>query len=203
MGTVERERPRVRAGSGSLKTIAAFDPWRSPRPSSRPASCRASPSSATARRRCCGRRGRRRAPRSAPARPCVESTPDLEEAAVFERVETREPARRRPRLVPHLDPDLVPVDEDAFRSRRDDDRRRSPAGRRPRAGLGVEPGRDPAQIVGEAAARRVEVEIAQLGVAPVPEAVDDERRRERERSGREDALLPLRPTRNVSSPART
>jgi hypothetical protein len=37
----------------------------------------------------------------------------------------------------------------------------------------------------------VEVEIAQLGVAPVPEAMDDEWRRERECAGGEHALLSI------------
>ena len=57
----------------------------------------------------------------------------------------------------------------------------------------VEAGRHAAQVVGEAAVRRVEVEVSQLHVAAVAKPVDDEGRRERERADRKDALLPLRP----------
>jgi hypothetical protein len=59
--------------------------------------------------------------------------------------------------------------------------------------LGVEAGRLPAHVRGEAAARSVEVEVAQLLVGPVPEAVDDERRRQHDRPGPVRRLQPVRP----------
>ena len=129
---------------------------------------------------------------------------DLEKAPVFEGVEAREPIRCGPRFVPHLDPDLVPVEEHAAGPGRNDERLRQPAGRRPRAAPLVEARRHPAQVVGEAGARRVEVEVAQLGVAPVPEAVDERaaaRARACRRGGRAPRARGRR--RNVSSPSRT
>ena len=118
---------------------------------------------------------------------------DLEQPTVLEGEEARQPAGRRAGFVSGLDPDFVQVDENIAGSRRDDHgvRYRPPAVRR--RILGVESGRHPAQVVGEAAVRRVEVEVAHLVVASVPEPVHDERWRERERAGGEDALLPIGP----------
>ncbi len=128
--------------------------------------------------------------RASPANRCGLRL-DLEHAAVLERVEAREPARRRRGLVEQRDPDPLPLDEDAIRSGRDDDglaRRPAPVG----GGIVlVEARAHPAQVVREPGSRRVEVQVAQLLVACVPEAVHDEWGRERERSGDQRALLPL------------
>ena len=117
---------------------------------------------------------------------------ELEQAAVLERIEAREPIRRRRGLVEQRDPDLLPFDEDAFGSGGNDDRflHRSAAVRR--GIVLVEVGSHSAQVVSEPGSRGVEVEVAQLPVTSVPEAVHDERRREGERAGRQEALLTLR-----------
>ena len=168
-----------------------------------PAPRRAFPSSATARRRRSGRRGRRRARRSAPGRPQADLASDLEQPAVLEGAEERRP----PGQGPGSSSTSIRISSRSTRTPPlpGGTTTASAAGRPPSAGgsLGVEAGRHAAQVVGEAAARRVEVEVAHLEVAPVPEPVHDERRRQRERAGGEDELLLLGPTRNVSSPART
>jgi len=117
---------------------------------------------------------------------------DFEEPSVFEREEAREPIRGRPRRIPYFDPDLFPVDEERAGFGRHDQRilDRSAAVRR--GILGVEAGRHASKEVGEAAAGSVEVEVTQLlRRARVPEGVDDERRRNNERSRRDCSLLPV------------
>ena len=111
---------------------------------------------------------------------------------------------RSTRLAPHLrDPELVEVGEELHAQARPVDDELAAAdhrlARRPAAvpGRGVLVVRERpavahgAQVVGEAPAGRVEVEVAQLRVASVPEAVDDERRHERERARRDDDRLVL------------
>ena len=116
---------------------------------------------------------------------------DFEDPSVLEGVEASEPIRGLPPCIPHFDPDLVPVDEEgAFFGRHDQPFLDRSAAIRRRI-LDVEVGRYAAKVVGEAAARSVEVEIAHHLRARVPEGMDDERRRNHERSCRDGSLLPL------------
>ena len=118
--------------------------------------------------------------------------PDFEEPAILERKEARESIRGRPRCITHFDPDLFPVDEERACFGRHDQRFINRSATVRRRILGVEAGRHAAEVVGEAAARSMEVEITQLlGRARVPEGVDDERRRDHERSSRDGGLLPV------------
>ena len=87
------------------------------------------------------------------------------------------------------DPHVGPVEDDLLAA---DDHVRGRADALGRRVLLVERRRPAvaqrAHVVGEAGARRVEVEVAQLGVARVAEAVDDERRHAHERPGRRGRL---------------
>jgi hypothetical protein len=87
------------------------------------------------------------------------------------------------------DPHVGPVEDDLLAA---DDRvrgRADPIGRRVLLVERRPPAvAQPAHVVGEAGARRVEVEVPQLGVARVAEAVDDERRHPDELPGRRGAL---------------
>ena len=118
--------------------------------------------------------------------------PDFEEPAILERKEACESIRGRPRCITHFDPDLFPVDEERAGFGRHDQRFLDRSATVRRRILGVEAGRHAAKVVGEAAARSMEVEITQLlGRARVPEGVDDEHRRDHERSSRDGGLLPV------------